>query len=117
MDLIQLYQQIYLLIEQNKINNSKGNYYVITEKSTGSIFNNVSTYFECTNCGMHWRSGRHRYYNYENQSVNYGLYDNKIDEILFYSNRGDRTGHNYYLQFYNLKYPISQLEIKNKYSN
>ena len=90
---------------KNQLNNANGNTYTITNKMTNKKLNHISFYF----------NGR---------DVDSDLYGTGFDKIYLSSSSptGGRHSHrhryttNYYLYFYNLKYPLSQLEIKNNYS-
>ena len=108
---------------KNHLNNSYINFYTIKDNITQKPLNNISTYFSCIDCryrATRFHKKQMDYYNifFDNISDLYGDVFN--EKFLYKITSSGRYGHfhkYYYLQFYYLKYPISQLEIKNNYSN
>lgn len=97
---------------KNKMNNSYNNFYTIKNKLTDNYFNSVYSNYP----DLGWHSCRRC--NRSNIIYNNYLYGNKIDELFLYSISGSSkssTTYVYYLIFYENKYKLDQLEIKNNY--
>ena len=83
---------------KNQMNNSNGNMYTIIDKITNKKLNYISL---------------SKFSNY--RDIDSDLYGKTLDKIYLYSYSTKHHFYHYYLYFYNLKYPLSQLEIKNNY--
>ena len=84
---------------KNLLNNYEHNTYTIMDKATNKTFENISAHLQCV---LPW----------ESHWTNHDLYGEELHRVSFYF--GSKR-HLRWMYFHQLKYPISQLEIKNNY--